>query len=55
VVGIKTETKCNSPEALSNISKFSPVKNQTDRVFSVGNFTNTTFLKEFVFCNVLAA
>jgi hypothetical protein len=55
VVGINTETKFDSHIALSKLSNSSHVKNQTDQVFSTGNLTKTTFLKEFVFCSVLAA
>jgi hypothetical protein len=55
VVGINTETKCFSPEAFSNTSKSSPVKNHTDHAFSIGNLVSITFLNEFVFFNVLAA
>jgi hypothetical protein len=55
VVGINTETRLFSHIAFSKLSNSSPVKNHTDRVFSVGNLTNITFLNEFVFCNVFAA
>jgi hypothetical protein len=55
VVGINTETKFVSHVVFSKTFKSSHVKNQTDQVFSVGNLTKTTFLKEFVFCKVLAA
>jgi hypothetical protein len=52
---MKTETKCISPEASSKTSKSSPVKNHTDRVFSIGNLVRITFLNEFVFFKVFAA
>ena len=55
MVGINTETKCISPEAFSKSSKSSPVKNHTDRVFSMGNLVRITFLNEFVFFKVFAA
>jgi hypothetical protein len=54
VVGTKIETNLFFHNSLSNIEISSQVINQTDHVFSVGNFKSTTFLKESEVSNVFA-